>query len=132
MNEIEFLISNVKEWSKVFPWLHIKYAYEHSTEFHIIEVEPASVLENNQEFRRMAHRTWRNFAKLFPNKELLIDSQADVHTMTDVKFDSERIIFVRLAQPSSSCTTWKKVMHSSYNSQRILSTNDNNNYALAA
>lgn len=131
MNEIDFLISNVKEWSKVFPDLHIKYAYEHSTEFHIIEVEPASVLENNLEFRRMAHRTWRNFAKLFPNKELLIDSQADVHTMTDVKFDSERILFVRLAQPSS-CITWKKVMHSSYNSQRVSNANGDTNYAFAA
>lgn len=138
MNEIDFLISNLKEWNKKFPELHIKYAYEHSTEFHIVEVEPSVMLNENKEFRMMAHRTWRNFAKLFPFAELLIDSKADVHTMTDVKYDSasninEYTFIAKMLFSSRSSTTWKKVTHISYPSEQdILTTNNYSGYALAA
>lgn len=148
MKEIDFLVNNVKEWSKKFPQLHIKYAYEHSTEFHIIEVEPSSALDDDQEFRKMVHDTWRNFINQFPEAELLVDCKSDAHTMTDVKFDSkdgvdnsieskftinDQLIVLKVLRAVSGGSAWKQIDHvchtgDSYN----FSTPNVPSYALAA
>jgi|GEM_PF-1345085 hypothetical protein len=87
-NEIEFIKNNIKEWCKRFEGIHIKYAYEKESEFHIIEVAPESIRRGNKKYEKAETQLWDDFMASFPDSDLLISEPCRTNNMENIIFDS--------------------------------------------
>lgn len=88
--EKRFLLNKVKKWCKRFKGIHIKYAYEESTNYHIVEITPASIFDD-ESFRKEVLHTWTKFSHNFQMSDLLISEPDESYNMTNCFFDNERL-----------------------------------------
>ena len=63
MSEIEFLKKTLNEWCERFVGIHVRYAYDVVSEYHIIEVDPESIRRGNDEYKE-AEMSW-DFSQIF-------------------------------------------------------------------
>lgn len=88
MKETVFLINALKEWQKRFDGIHVRYAYDAASEYHIVEVDPESIRRGNDEYKKAEISLWDSFTKLFPNSDLLISEPWEGNDMTNCLYDS--------------------------------------------
>lgn len=50
MEPKEVIIQHLKEWTKEFDGIHIKYTYDKSTDYHIVEVSPEEIRRGNKKY----------------------------------------------------------------------------------
>ena len=133
MSEIEFLKKTLNEWCERFVGIHVRYAYDVVSEYHIIEVDPESIRRGNDEYKEAEMSLWTSFMELYPNADLLITKPSEANDMSNCLFDSNLVVndylqlsgmwdFSQIFTPSLN----KKKYNNSYKIK------DNNEYALAA
>ena len=64
-----FIIDTIKSWENKFPGIHVKYAFEENTCFHVIEVRPEEIHEGSEERVESIHRE-----ECFRQREELVQS----------------------------------------------------------
>ncbi len=74
------------EVCSMFPDLRCRYAYEHGTKFHVVQVVPESY-QKNDKYAAMVMEFENWFQRRFPQERLLI-TEPDAHDdMSDVRYD---------------------------------------------
>ena len=89
MKETDFLINALNEWCKQFEGIHVRYAYDSATEYHIVEVDPESIRRGNKEYKEAEMALWTSFMEAFPEADLLISEPSGANNMLNCLFDSE-------------------------------------------
>jgi len=137
MKETDFLINALNEWCKQFEGIHVRYAYDSATEYHIVEVDPESIRRGNKEYKEAEMALWTSFMEAFPEADLLISEPSGANNMLNCLFDSEskylgqseweKFWFDYDVLAESVITITKKCAHSQTNEYENV-----NEYALAA
>lgn len=137
MKETDFLINALNEWCKQFEGIHVRYAYDSATEYHIVEVDPESIRRGNMEYKEAELTLWTQFMNTFPEADLLISEPSGANDMSNCLFDSvnyslgqyewERFWFDYNILAESEITFTKKCAHSQSNEYKNVYE-----YALAA
>ena len=87
--EKDFLIKRLNEWCQQFDGIHIRYAYDENTEYHIVEVEPESIRRGNKQYKEAELALWLAFMEKFPESDLLICEPSDANQMSNCLFDNK-------------------------------------------
>ena len=96
MKEKEFLINTLTEWCKRFEGIHVRYAYDATTEYHIVEVDPESIRRGNDEYKVAELALWTAFMEAYPGSDLLISEPSRANNMVDCLFESGKYCFKKL------------------------------------
>lgn len=88
MKEKDFLIQTLNDWCQQFDGIHVRYAYDTNTNYHIIEVDPESVRRGNELYKKAELALWICFMERYPNSDLLICEPSAANQMSDSLFDS--------------------------------------------
>ena len=81
----EFLIDNLNWLSETFPEIHIR--YEIDTNYHIIEVVPISVFNNNEDYLKAEMFVENRFEEMFPNEEILFISEDSLTKIKNAEYE---------------------------------------------
>lgn len=84
----EYIVKTLKSWEKKFPGIHLKYAFEKDTCFHVIEVEPEDIHEGSDEYAKEETELWETFFDMFPDEEILITSPSPCNDMRNVIYET--------------------------------------------
>lgn len=84
----EFLINEIKGWCSRHKELKVKYAYEESTAYHLIEVLPEELVNKDDSFRKEVFNTWSAFMEKFPESDLLISEPDPSNDMSNLLFEN--------------------------------------------
>ena len=137
MKESEFLIKVLEDWCSRFEGIHVCYAYDANTAYHIVEVDPESIRRGSEEYKQAELNLWMAFAEKFPESDLLVCKPSGANNMSNCLFQNKRdflstaywnalmadlMIYVPVEAP-------KPIMPHSVNTNEYCNLND---YALAA
>lgn len=89
MKEKEFLINALTEWCKRFEGIHVRYAYDATSEYHIVEVDPESIRRGNDEYKEAELALWTAFMEAYPEADLLISEPSRINNMENCLFESD-------------------------------------------
>ena len=89
MDEKEFIIFFLKGLIEQYPDVHVQYAMESSTEYHIVTIQPTDMLRDNKEFRKEVYKLWKTFEEAFPDSDILITEPKPSFDMSNILFDSD-------------------------------------------
>ena len=84
MNATDFIKQMMDKMSSSVGGISIKYAFEKSTGFHIVEVSPDLVRAGNETYKKIAHQFRIDFHKEFPMEDIIISKVNDLHDMTNI------------------------------------------------
>lgn len=146
MNEKNFVKSRLEEWSVKFPDIHLMYAYEKSTEYHIVVVEQIDAIKSNKEFRKEVRALHKEFDERFPDADIMISEPSDSYDLSGIVYENTivRILATTVEKTSVHRTTQSlemefcdyKLWSSEETNIRIsncfVDRELSNNYALAA
>ncbi len=136
MKETEFIIKTLKEWCNQFEGIHIRYAYDSNTEYHIVEVDPESIRRGNSSYKQAELALWTDFMREFPDSDLLICEPSTSNEMTNCLFENplrkplDGEIFVVKTRPMKEVTILSK--WSTWSSSNRNEYTTENEYSLAA
>lgn len=88
MNAIDFIIHSLKNISKNILGISLKYAYDSSTNFHIVEVSPESIRRGDDCYMEMEYKLWKEFFELYPNEDLVIGEVDESNDMDNLLYES--------------------------------------------
>ena len=88
MKETDFLIRILNEWCRKFDGIHVRYAYDANTEYHIVEVDPESIRRGNERYEEAELALWTSFMEAFPESDLLVCEPTGANQMSNCLFDS--------------------------------------------
>ena len=88
--EAVFIKSYLDKWSNKYNDIHIRYYYDHSTEFHVVEVAPESIRRDNPEYQKDETEMWSEFLGKYEG-DLLIGpvNCADSSPNIEIIFDND-------------------------------------------
>ncbi len=135
MKETIFLLKTLKEWCDRFDGIHVRYAYDTTSEYHIVEVDPESIRRGNEQYQKAELVLWTEFMERYPDSDLLICEPSKANNMSNCLFDSVLCLASEVWMPFLS--DYIGVSSVSYLSKRssYSKLNEYNNiydYALAA
>lgn len=87
-----FIIDTIKSWENKFPGIHVKYAFEEDTCFHVIEVRPEEIHEGSEDFANEEALLWESFFEKFPDEDILITAPSVCNDMTNLIYETGVII----------------------------------------
>jgi hypothetical protein len=87
LNPITFIIRWCNSVEEKFPTVRLRYAYDETTDFHIVEVSPISV-EQSDEFGDMYLDFSDKFFELFPTEDLLVCEPYKYNNMTHIIYET--------------------------------------------
>lgn len=87
MNATDFIISKLKSISSKISGIGIKYAYDRTTDFHIVEISPESIRLNDEEYLEMEYMLWKEFQNSFPEEDLLVTGVKKMNNMDNILFE---------------------------------------------
>lgn len=88
----KYILNVLKSWEEKFPGIHIKYAYEEATCFHVIEVEPEEIHEGSEAFAIEETKLWESFFEMFPEEDILITSPSPCNDMSNLIHETGAIV----------------------------------------
>ena len=87
MNSTDFILSRLGMISKAIPAVGLRYAYDATTDYHIIEVYPESVRRGNESYIEMECDLWRDFHDLYPQEDILISETDETNDMSNLIYE---------------------------------------------
>lgn len=84
MNAQDFIISRIKNLINDIQSVSVKYAYEESTNFHIIEIQPESIRRGNNDYMDWEYSLNHEFSEIFPEEDLLISEPCFFNDMRNI------------------------------------------------
>lgn len=136
MNATDFIKKMMDRISTSVEGISIKYAFEKSTGFHIVEVSPESIRIGNETYKKLAHQFRVDFHKEFPMEDIIISRVSELHDMSNVVYDSclntdeIEILGYAVIVENISCKK-PSVYNKFYDTSNYINAGENN-YALAA
>lgn len=91
MDATDFIISRLKELSSEFKSISIKYAFDKTTEFHIIEITPEKIRRECDKYVEWEINMWNEFYKNFPEDDILISEPSSLNNMCNVLYEKTTI-----------------------------------------
>ena len=70
-----------------YPKLHIVYAYDKLTNFHIVEISPENIRRANNLYMDWEYNTIKEFTTLFPNSDILISDIDKCNDMSNIIYE---------------------------------------------
>ena len=86
MNATEFIKSRLSDISDKIPEIGLKYAYDKTTSFHIIEVYPEDVRRGNDSYLEWEYNMWKDFREMYPEEDILISEVDETNDMGNMIF----------------------------------------------
>lgn len=87
MNAMDFIISGLRELSSKFNGISIKYAFDNTLNYHIIEISPESIRRGDEQYIEWEADMWNSFFTKFPNDDLLISEPCASNDMRNLLFE---------------------------------------------
>lgn len=87
MKETEFIINSINFLKTILhndSKLHIVYAYDKLTNFHIVEISPENIRRANNLYMDWEYNTIKEFTELFPNSDILISDIDKSNDMSNI------------------------------------------------
>lgn len=87
MKETEFIINSINFLKTIlhnYSKLHIVYAYDKLTNFHIVEISPENIRRANNLYMDWEYNTIKEFTELFPNSDILISDIDKCNDMSNI------------------------------------------------
>lgn len=83
-----YIIQKIDELSSVLKGIEIsvRYAYETSTDFHVIEVSPEKIRRGNETYMQWEESVWKEFAEQFPEVDLVISEPDELNDMSNLQY----------------------------------------------
>lgn len=122
MNSKEYIIQNLNNLIEELPELNARYKVDSNHRTHIIEISPAAMFYDNQDYREQELRMEDEFENSFAEENILFITTDSLNTIdnADFEFRSKKFNWINCVD-----TKIKE-------SDNILAGNINVNYALAA
>lgn len=92
MRESEYIIQILSVWCQKFDGIHVRYAYDADTEYHIIEVDPESIRRGNESYKEAELSLWAAFMEQYPDSDLLITRPSEANEMNNCLFENNRMV----------------------------------------
>ena len=137
MKEKDFIIKTLNEWCDQFEGIHVRYAYDVNSEYHIVEVDPESIRRGNDLYKQAELSFWIAFMSNFPESDLLVCEPSESNNMDNCLFE--------YPQNNHCYSEWEIYLADSYKVLTEVTTlsrrssyskfneyNNNNEYSLAA
>lgn len=86
MTSIEFIKSRLAFLADNFPGIHLEYALDTVTGFHIIEVSPEDIRRGNENFITKELDFIDDFYKYYPQEDILISEPSSLNEMNNLLF----------------------------------------------
>ena len=102
MNYKEFIIERISFIVKQINDIHIRYAYDNTTDYNIIEVDPESTRRGNESYVELEADFWSDFYKSFPNENILISEVDEFNDMSNILFEVQSFANISLTTKSLS------------------------------
>lgn len=87
----EFIIKYIDRIANEIKDISFRYAYDRSSDFHIVEVEPESTRRGNDDYIKLECDFHRDFYNSFPNENLLISDVDDINEMSNIIYTKTSI-----------------------------------------
>jgi hypothetical protein len=84
MNPENYIISMMREITMHVEGISLLYAFEESTRFHVLEISPATKIQEDDIYIEYEARMWKEFYELFPGEDILISEPHRTNDMRDV------------------------------------------------
>lgn len=97
MNACEFIKATLNNISSKIKEVCLKYAYDNTSDFHIVEVSPEYIRRGNQEYMNMEYDLITEFRKYYPEEELLVSEPNPSNVMTNLIFQNIELGYVQHA-----------------------------------
>lgn len=91
MKEVEYIKRTLEDWCKRFEGIHVRYAYDATTEYHIVEVDPENIRRGSEQYKDAEYNLWVSFMELFPGSDLLVTKPSSANDMTNCLFENRSI-----------------------------------------
>lgn len=89
MNAKDFIISSLTKISNEILDIKLRYAFDETLNFHIIEVSPESIRRGDEKYMEMEYDLWKSFQQMFPNEDLLISEIDETNNMSNTLYETE-------------------------------------------
>jgi hypothetical protein len=70
-----------------FPTVRLRYAYDKALDFHIVEISPSEIHEDN-EFAELERTFRKEFRKNFPFEDILITSPKSINDTSNIIYET--------------------------------------------
>lgn len=70
-----FLYSRIGQISHTIPNIKVKYAYDKTTDFHVVTLVSNDDARSSQQYIEWKYKLWKDFNELFPGQDLSIEEQ---------------------------------------------------------
>lgn len=94
MTPKDYIIAKINELQELGIALCVKYAYEEATDYHVVEVAPEYVRRGSELYMEWEYSIWKEFANLFPDKDLLISEEDETNDMSNLVYSYNGFDFV--------------------------------------
>ena len=88
MTPSQYIKNQLELWDQKFEGIHIRYAFDVETNFHMVEIDPEKIRRGNAEYKQQELDFWMNFLKLYPDENLLISEPSDINDMSNVIYSN--------------------------------------------
>lgn len=88
MTSSQYIKNQLELWDQKFEGIHIRYAFDVETNFHMVEIDPEKIRRGNAEYKQQELDFWMNFLKLYPEENLLISEPSDINDMSNVIYSN--------------------------------------------
>ena len=89
-NPVEYIKQELNIFCSRFLGMSVRYAYEYSSNFHIIEIEPYEEFKNKDEFCQWATEFWGRFECEFEDENILISEESCLNDMSNLIFENAK------------------------------------------
>lgn len=83
----EYLIKELEAFSNKFEFTSVRYAYDYTSEFHVIEIERNSSLGRDLDFAKWKTGLWHKFYANYPTEDLLVTSLNKIKDFSIVLYE---------------------------------------------
>ena len=89
MNAIDFIKARLAEWTLRFPGIHLKYAYDDMIEFHIVEVSPEQIRNEDENYLKAENELWNDMTEKYPSEDIQITKPSEINDMSNILYDNQ-------------------------------------------
>lgn len=86
MSAKDYIIKELREISEKINGISLRYAFDSTTNFHIIEVSPEYIRRGSEDYMELESAMWTQFYTLFPCEDILITEESDVNDMSNILY----------------------------------------------
>lgn len=84
----EYLIKELGMFSDKFEFVSVRYAYDYSSEFHVIEIERNESCQRDLEFAKWKTGLWHGFYENYPSEDLLVTRSGKINEFSVLLYEN--------------------------------------------